>query len=187
MARFAAIIFLTIGCSFLALGLFLMWQRNDPNSLAFYGPDMVTLQTASASAQMPVRFSIPAARINLPVYPSVITEHTWADTKKGVSFLKTSPLPGEIGNSIIYGHNWNVLLGRLTTVKPGDKIFVTYPDSLKVFTVRFTATISPNETFILKPTTDRRITVYTCTGFLDSKRFVVTATLDEPKTLSTAN
>ena len=177
MARFTAIIFLTIGFCFFVLGLFLVWQRNDPNSLAFFGTGIDTSHVASGSAQMPVRFSIPAAQINLPMYPAVINGTTWQDTKQGVSFLKTSPLPGEVGNSIMYGHNWNVLLGRLTTVKPGQKIIVAYPGAIKIFTVSFTATISPNDTYILKPTTDRRITVYTCTGFLDTQRFVVVAEL----------
>ncbi len=187
MARFAAILFLTIGFCFLVLGGFLVWQRNDPNSLAFFGSDLPITKSASASGEIPLRFSIPAAKINLPMYPALIVGNNWQDTKKGVSFLKTSPMPGQAGNSIIYGHNWNVLLGRLTTVRPGDKIFVSYKDSIKEFTVRFTATIDPNDTYILKPTTDRRITVYTCTGFLDSKRFVVTATLDPNPALSTNN
>jgi sortase (surface protein transpeptidase) len=45
----------------------------------------------------------------------------------------------------------------------------------KEFKVEYTATVDPSQTYIIDNTKDTRITLYTCTGFLDSKRFVVVA------------
>ena len=45
------------------------------------------------------------------------------------------------------------------------------------FLVEYTSVVDPNQTYILSQTKDKGITLYTCTGFLDTKRFVVTATL----------
>ena len=46
--------------------------------------------------------------------------------------------------------------------------------------IEYTQVVTPDQTHILAPSDDRRVTLYTCTGFLDRKRFVVTATLLTP-------
>lgn len=128
---------------------------------------------------MPVSIAIPSLRISLPVYPSTIENGKWQDTKDGVSFLTSSTAPGVGGNSIFYGHNWPSLLGNLTKIKPGDKIFVTLSEKgMQVYTVKYITVVTPDQTHILDTTSDSRLTLYTCTGFLDSKRFVVTAVED---------
>lgn len=110
------------------------------------------------------------------MYPAQIENNKWEATTKGVSYLVTSPVPGNAGNSIIYGHNWGNLLGSLSKIKPGQKIEIVLDDNEKrTFIVEHTSIIGPDQTSVLEDTSDRRITLYTCTGFLDSKRFVVTA------------
>ena len=49
----------------------------------------------------------------------------------------------------------------------------------KLFEVTYTAIVSPSERDILQPSKDKRITIYTCYGFFDEKRFVAVATLKE--------
>ena len=63
--------------------------------------------------------------IDLPIYPASINGTSWETTTKGVSYLKNTPTPGEIGNSVMYGHNWTNLLGPLVRAKPGQKIEIT--------------------------------------------------------------
>ena len=93
-----------------------------------------------------------------------------------MSYLATSPLPGHKGNSILYGHNWKSLLLDLPKVKPGQSVFITNHNGTKQrFIVEYTAVVDPSQTYIIDATNDTRITLYTCTGFLDSKRFVVVA------------
>lgn len=45
----------------------------------------------------------------------------------------------------------------------------------RTFTIDQTAVISPTQASVVNPTLDTRLTIYTCTGFLDTKRFVVVA------------
>ena len=159
-----------LGLGFLAYGSILVWERYTP-----LPESQVASQTASGRAQI----DIPSARIILPIYPATITDNRWEITKSGVSYLSTSPKPGARGNSVLYGHNWPRLLGRLTLVKPGDAVLIKGEDGKVVrFIVTYVFTVRPDQTEIFADTSDSRITIYTCTGFLDSKRLVVTALRD---------
>ena len=83
-----------------------------------------------------------------------------------------------MGNSVLYGHNFPSILGSLTKIKPNDKIEIIMSNGeKKIFTVKYTSIVGQDQTHILSQTKDARITVYTCTGFLDTKRFVATAIL----------
>ncbi|MGB2731849.1 MAG: sortase, partial [Microgenomates group bacterium] len=48
----------------------------------------------------------------------------------------------------------------------------------RTFIVQVTANVSPDQTNVLKQSHDKRLTLYTCSGFLDTQRFVVVATLE---------
>ena len=96
----------------------------------------------------------------------------------GLSYLSSSPIPGEWGNSILYGHNWPNLFGPLKKIQKGDPVEVELSSGqTRTFEVVMTDTVTPNQTHILSKTDDVRLTLYTCTGFLDRNRFVVTARL----------
>jgi LPXTG-site transpeptidase (sortase) family protein len=93
-----------------------------------------------------------------------------------VTFVKGSATPGSIGNSIFYGHNWTSLLGRLPGARIGDEVTITMDNGIvKTFVITKTKIVSPNDTEVLDDTNFSRLTLYTCTGFLDSKRFVAFA------------
>ena len=127
---------------------------------------------------MPQEIVIRDLNIYLPIYPAEIKNNSWESTTEGVSYLSSSPLPGNTGNSIIYGHNWESLLGRLTKIKPGQEIQILYADkTAKTFVVEYTQVTTSDQTHILSQTKDKRLTIYTCTGFLDFKRFVAVALL----------
>jgi len=165
------------GVFLIILGSFLLWQRNDPGRLAFRLTERLAATSQTSNSHLPVSISIPSLRISLPVYPSTIENGKWQDTKNGVSYLTSSSVPGSTGNSIFYGHNWPTLLGNLTKIKPGDKIYLTLNQKgTEVYVVKYVTVVTPDQTHILDTTSDSRLTLYTCTGFLDSKRFVVTAT-----------
>jgi LPXTG-site transpeptidase (sortase) family protein len=160
--------------------------------LTYYGisertnPKRVAFSTAVAPAQastkeitaLPAKIRIQSIDVSLPVIPAEITNGTWELTPEGVSYLQNSPIPGELGNSIMYGHNWPNLLGKLPQVKPGDSIEIEYADgTVRHFEVEYTVEVTPDDTHILDASKDRRITLYTCSGFMDWKRFVVVAIL----------
>lgn len=164
----------------------LLYQRYRPNPLAFAAPSKTMVLSESTTEHgLPVRLQIPNVAIDLDIFPSEIHGSTWETTDKGVSYLKSTPLPGTIGNSIFYGHNWPNLLGRLKNTNVGDTVRVSFVDGSSVdYTVGFITIVRPEQTKILDNSEDSRLTIYTCTGFLDQKRFVVTALLREDEVAS---
>jgi len=161
----------------LIFGFNLIYQRQNPSRLEFAEVNQVNI---SNSEDYPKEISIPSLNLQLGIFPAQITDNNWEVTNKGISHLVMSPSPGERGNSILYGHNYSNLLGSLPKIKPGDEIIINMNSGEnKTFIVKFTSVVSPNQTDILKQSDDSRITLYTCTGFLDSKRFVATAILKE--------
>lgn len=168
-------ILIIFGILILGFGGILLFQHYTPQRLSFknYKPS-----TKISHVEQQSRMKIPSLGMDLEIIPSKITNNIWEATSQGVSYLSSSPIPGEKGNSILYGHNWTSLLGNLRNIKPGAEINITFTNKeKKTFIVEYVSIVGPNDTQILANTDDTRITLYTCTGFLDSKRFVVTALL----------
>lgn len=170
--------FTGLGISLILFGSLLVFQRNNPNRVAFAKAENNTPFFEEKKTKIPETVVIPSLSINLQIFTSEIRDGKWEVTENGVSYLKTSAVPGERGNSILYGHNWTNLLGNLTKIKTGEVIEIVFDDkSKKEFIVTLIQEVKPNDVSILDSTTDNRITIYTCSGFLDSKRFVVVALL----------
>ena len=168
------LIFLGLVC--LLFAAYFLFQRVNPNRLRFEGYTPSYEAGTDTPAGNPEYLIIKELGINLKIVPANVVNDRWETTYDGVSFLSSSPIPGNSGNSILYGHNWNSLLGNLKNATPGQIIEVI-DDAGKVsrFEVNYVQVVGPDEKSILDQTNDSRITLYTCTGFLDSKRLVVTA------------
>ncbi len=177
MKKFIAVVLILFGIVSLSFSAYLIHERNDSHTVSFTAYP-VTVPTQKKQVTSPVKIRIASQHISLPIAPATIKNNEWQLSAEGVSYLTESPIPGEYGNSILYGHNWTSLLGRLPHVKPGDQIEIQYADNhISYFEVAYTAIVSPEQTSILAPSKDHRITIYTCTGFLDTKRFVAVGIL----------
>lgn len=164
---------LLLGFLLIAFSAYLIYLRHSSFPLTF---EKRPTSIHALSYITPSKIEIPSINIILPVIPAYIEDKKWDTTQVGVSFLATSPVPGQKGNSVFYGHNWTSLLGNLPQVKPGELIVITLQNGdKKRFQIEYTAIVNPDQTYIIDATNDSRITLYTCTGFLDSKRFVVVA------------
>ena len=125
---------------------------------------------------VPVRVSIGRLKLDLPIMPAGIVDGKWEENDSGVSYWSQSPVPGEVGNSVLYAHNWPNLFGSLKKLKVGDEIKVTLSNGEeKIFIVKETYSVTSDQSHILNQTVDTRLTLYTCDGFLDLERFVVIA------------
>lgn len=170
--------FTGLGVSLIIFASFLVFQRNNPNRIAFAQKESIALEENEIKESIPVNLRISSLDIDLPIYESEIKDKKWEVSNKGVSFLRSSVLPGDKGNSILYGHNWTNLLGNLTKIKTGEVVEIVFSDNTKKeFVVTLIQEVDPDDISILNNTNDNRITIYTCSGFLDSKRFVVVALL----------
>lgn len=177
MRKYIAVLLIIFGMVSLLFSAYLIHERNDSRHVTFTAYP-VKPSSLKNHATSPVKIRIASQHISLPISPATIKNNQWQLSAQGVSYLTQSPIPGEYGNSILYGHNWASLLGRLPYIKPGDQIDIQYADNhISHFEVAYTATVSPDQTSILAPSRDRRITIYTCTGFLDTKRFVAVGIL----------
>lgn len=100
----------------------------------------------------------------------------WQVSDTDASIASTSAHPGEDSNIVIYSHNLKKLFGKLNSVQMHDTITLTTADGLEhAYTVTKKVVLTPAEYDILRPTNSEVLTLYTCTGFLDSKRLVVQA------------
>lgn len=178
MKEFFSKVLIALGICSLLISIYFIWQRNSPSRLAFALDNYKYNQNTSTN--FPREILIEDLGIHLPIIPTSLVDSKWNATTEGISYLENSPRPGEIGNSILYGHNFPNLLGNLSKIKPGIKIVIRDNDgSQKTFIVEYTSVVTPDQTHVLKNSTDQRITLYTCTGFLDTKRFVVVALLEK--------
>ena len=170
--------FTGLGISLILFGSYLVYKRNNPNRIAFAKSEPEIIDNKTKNLSDPIIINISSVAVHLPIFFSEIKNNQWEVTDNGVSYLKSSVIPGEVGNSIMYGHNWNNILGNLIKVKTGEKIEILFEDgSKKEFIITLIQEVKPHDVSILNNTIDSRITIYTCSGFLDSKRFVVTAIL----------
>lgn len=124
----------------------------------------------------PTRIFIPKIAKNLNIESGQVINNRWTISPTGVSYLTDSSLPGTNGNSIMYGHNLKNILGDLPNLQNGDFLYVVLNNGQFVkYSVFEKKQITPYQVEILKQTPDSRLTIYTCSGFLDSARFVVVA------------
>lgn len=178
MSRIAASkVFFVLGIFLFIVFLYILFQRINPWGLES-GFDKYTYLQAASHKIIPSKLAIESLSIDLPVIESKIANGKFETTKKGVSYLSSSAMPGEMGNAIFYGHNWPNILGKLDSVRVGDVIRIVMNDEKYFdYKIEYTAKVSSDEVHILNQTEDSRITIYTCAGFFDTKRFVAVGSL----------
>ena len=165
---------LTIVLGILLMIFSVVWKI-DRGSLGFQNqPEPV--KQFNIESRKPLGIKIAKAKIDLRIEESFITSGNWEVSKNGVSHLNTSGVPGNDSNIVLYGHNKSNILGTLSAVSIGDEILITTRDSVTHrYIVKSVEVVSPSRVDVINPTDKEVLTIYTCTGFLDSKRLVVKA------------
>lgn len=128
------------------------------------------------------RLVIPAMLLSVPI-----------NEGKDLSALRTGPwrrpngsTPDKGGNTVIAGHRFTYANPRgifyfLNKLKPGDEAAVFWHGKRYVYKVSDVKTVPPTDEAIEAPTSDARLTLYTCTPlWLPKDRLVVTAELEQP-------
>jgi LPXTG-site transpeptidase (sortase) family protein len=170
MLNFFRGILLLIGITCLLAGGFLFWQQNKPNKFSFND-----FKAATDSAQI-IPSYLTYKDISLPISTSKIENGRWPLSSESVIYLDGSGVVGKNGNAVIYGHNWKNLLGFLSTVTPGEIIRITTSDNQYAdYTIDLVQEVTPDQTHVLSPSDEKKLTLYTCSGFMDKKRLVVIA------------
>ncbi len=98
--------------------------------------------------------------------------------KEAAGHVADTALPGQAGNVALAGHR-DTFFRRLGQLKAGDVIKLTTPGGQYLYRVRFTDIVSPDETWVLEPSSGQTLTLVTCYPFYfvgaAPQRFVVRA------------
>ena len=133
------------------------------------------LYTSKDIVDDPVRILIPKADIDLKVVDAPIVDGYWELSDNTASYGLGSGRPGTKSNTVIFAHAREGLFYNLKDVKLDDIIYVFTKDKWYRYKVNKIDAVYPNQTEVIKPTKNEVLTLYTCTGFYDEKRFIVTA------------
>ncbi len=114
--------------------------------------------------------------LDTPITEQIMVNNAWTVSEDKASHLAFSSNPGDGGNIIIYGHNKRKILGNIRAFKGNEIITITTADGGEYkYQINKIAEVDPKQTEFLKPTDEEVLTIYTCSGFMDAKRFIVQA------------
>ena len=102
------------------------------------------------------------------------------DLKKGPGHYPKTPMPGQPGNAAIAGHRttYGAPFNRLDELVAGDAILITTAQGEFRYEVETSIVVRPNQSEVLDPTEDNRLTLTTCNPkYSAAQRLIVVAKL----------
>ncbi len=169
------IVLITVGIFFMAISSlhwYLRWQSLslDKNLLAKY----ISYEQTDFAFQ-PKRIYIQWF-LDTEITEQILVNNNWTIADREASHLASSANPGENGNIIIYGHNKREILGNIRALKGGEIVTITTNDGVEhQYQVKKIVEVNPDQIDYLLPSKQEILTLYTCSGFMDQKRFIVQA------------
>ena len=124
---------------------------------------------------LPKRIIIPSRSIDLPVKTARVVDGAWELSDDSASFGLGSATPESGGNTVIFAHAKWKLFRPLRKIKKDSRIYVLTSKQWYVYEVTEIKTVLSSEIEVIKPTEDNTLTLFTCTGFADTKRLIVIA------------
>jgi LPXTG-site transpeptidase (sortase) family protein len=125
--------------------------------------------------EIPMRIIIPALSVDLPTVEANIVDGYWETSDTAASHGVGSANPGTKGNIVIFAHARQGLFLPLRNISKNTRIFVFTKHTWYEYTVTATKLVTPDRIDTIGPTADETLTLYTCSGFFDAKRIIVTA------------
>lgn len=142
------------------------------------------LHTSNVSANsQPNHIVIPAMILDTPVLESPLPTIESA-LNKGVVHVPTTSTPDKGSNTVIIGHRFSYtapegIFYYMDKLHTGDEIGLVWNNKQYTYKVASTREVPPTEISVEAPTTDARLTLYTCTPLWNPKnRLVVVAELE---------
>lgn len=155
------------------MSIFAGWRYHQARILSFNSEIVSEYKTSGVK---PVYIKSYPVGVDIEIKDATINNGVWAIHPNSANYLISSAGIGDIGNTIIYGHNNNQILGPIRWIEVGAEIEIIGSDNKNYYyKVVKTDTVSPENLEYIKPKDTETLTVYTCVGFLDSQRFIVVA------------
>jgi hypothetical protein len=149
------------------ISIFLIWRYHQIRILSFNTKEISKINSSSVS---PVHIKAYPVGVDVDIKQAVIINGVWPIFPKTAGYIINK------NNIIIYGHNKNDILGPIRYIKIGAIVEIKENDNKSYkYEVVKTDIVDPNYLEYIKEKEEETLTIYTCTGFLDSKRFVVVA------------
>lgn len=167
---------LMILIGFVFMSVFAGYRFHQARILSFFAQEEIPQVVTQRTGEIPVYIKSYPLGIDIKISEASIKEGVWQVFPDAVSHLDNSARIGEGGNIIIYGHNKDDVLGPIRFAKVGEKIELFDASGNKyLYEVFKIDTVEPNDLTYILPTNKEILTIYTCTGFLDSKRYIAVA------------
>lgn len=124
----------------------------------------------------PIRILISDLKIDLPIKEAKVVNGYWEVFADSAAFGSGSAYPDEeSGNQVIFAHARAGLFLPLRNAKIGQNIIIFTKEKWYQYKIKEIKEVLPSQTEIIAPTKDTILTLYTCSGFSDSKRLIITA------------
>lgn len=151
--------------------------KNSPAIITGSNPIKINqnLLSEKEPSQPPSKIIIPSLNIDLPIVEAKVINGFWEISQTSASHGIGSANPGEIGNTIIFAHAREGLFGPLKDIKQGTKVYLLTKDRWYFYSVKEIKMVDPSQIEEISQTPDETLTLYTCSGFLDSKRLIAKA------------
>jgi len=127
------------------------------------------------SKNPPERIIIPGVGIDLPVKEAKVVNGYWEVFPTGAGWGIGSGYPGEKGNQVIFSHARKGMFLPLRQVRKEDNVYVLTRDKWYIYKITDIKGVLPSQIEVVAPTPDETLTLFTCTGYGDSKRLIVIA------------
>ena len=116
----------------------------------------------------PLRLLIPSLEIELPIINGVYNEQakSWTLSSDKVQYASITPSPNNRGgNTYLYAHNSNALLGSLHNIKTKEFAYIITDNGLTFsYLYEGSVEVSPQNTDLLKYKGAPILTIQTCSG-----------------------
>ena len=130
--------------------------------------------------QPPLRIVVPTTKVHLSIVEASVVNGYWELSETTASHGVGSANPGQNGNIVVFAHARNELFGPLRDIKKSEVIYILTKDRWFRYSVEETKLVDPKEIEHIKPTDTEQLTLFTCSGFLDTKRLIVHAKPQNP-------
>jgi len=168
-------------------GVWYWWQTRDNSHAQQLSTKIAAAPKPSDSTppqSLPNELIIPKMLVDTPIVEGPM-RNSFNLLNKGAWHLPISSSPDKGGNMVIAGHRFSYTGPRgifyyLNKLVPGDEIGIRWNGVMYSYTVQSSRMVPPTEVSVQEPTTDTRLTLYTCTPLWNPvNRLVVVATPKE--------
>lgn len=172
---------LALGTALLITGLILLSKSQEASitSSDTFADEPIFIegfqQSELQSVPSPKRILIPDLNIDLEIGVAKIVSGYWEVFEDKAGWGEGSGYPGQTGNQVIFAHAKEGLFQPLRLIEANTLIYILTNNEWFTYKVREIKEVYPNQVEVIVPTEDEILTLYTCSGYKDSKRLIVIA------------